>query len=159
MATKNSKSESIRAVALVGHGKYARAAKSATASVGAGSATDITTVEKAVGELLRYEGKISKKVKTSLGKTQGKLVDVTDSADEVASKLGKKAKSALTEAREKVAKVANKADTASTNWLRRPPRRCPVSPPRAPVLPGCWTTTWLLPPNRWASRVPSCYAR
>ena len=50
MATKNSKSESIRAVALDVIDNYERAAKSATASVRAGSAKGIAKVDKAVGE-------------------------------------------------------------------------------------------------------------
>ena len=112
MATKSSKSESIRSVALDVIDNYQRAAKSATASIREGSAKGIAKVDKAVGELVKYEGKISKKVKSSLDKTQSKLADVADAADEAAGKLGRKAKSALGDARETVVKVANKADSA-----------------------------------------------
>lgn len=112
MATKSSKTESIRTVALDVIDNYQRAAKSATASVRAGSAKSIAKVDSTVGELLKYEGKISKKVKNSLGETQDKLVSATEAADQAAGKLTKKVKGKLVDAREKVAKATTKADTA-----------------------------------------------
>ena len=112
MATKTSKPETLRSVALDVINNYQRAAKSATASVRSGSSKGIAKVDSTVGELLRYEGKISKKLKSSLETAQGKIVSAADIADEATSKLGKKVKGTLTDTRAKVAKATGKAEDA-----------------------------------------------
>ena len=81
MATRNSKPETLRSVTLDVISNYQRTAKSASASARAGGTKGIAKVDSTVDDLVKYEGKISKKVKSSLATAQKKVSAAADKAD------------------------------------------------------------------------------
>lgn len=117
MATKTPKTETLRSVTLDVINNYQRTAKSASASARAGGAKGIAKVDSAVGELLKYNGKVSKKVKSTLETAHKKVSAAADLADKTTGKLGKKVQSALNTTREKAVKATNKADDAVDTLL------------------------------------------
>ncbi len=119
MATKTPKTETLRSVTLDVINNYQRTAKSASASARAGGTKGIAKVDSAVGELLKYNGKISKKVKSSLETAHKKVTAAADKADKATGSLGKKVKSALNSTRDKVVKATNKADGTVDKLLSR----------------------------------------
>lgn len=119
MATRNSKPETLRSVTLDVISNYQRTAKSASASARAGGTKGIAKVDSTVDDLVKYGGKISKKVKSSLETAQKKVAAAADKADKTTGNLGKKVKSALNSTRDKVVKATNKADDAVDKLLSR----------------------------------------
>ena len=119
MATKTPKTETLRSVTLDVINNYQRTAKSASASARAGGSKGIAKVDSTVGDLLKYEGKISKKLKSSLATAHKKVTAAAHKADKTTGNLGEKVKSALNRTHDKVVKATNKADGAVDKLLGR----------------------------------------
>ena len=119
MATRNSKPETLRSVTLDVISNYQRTAKSASASARAGGTKGIAKVDSTVDDLVKFGGKISKKVNSSLETAQKKVTAAANLVDKTTGNLGKKVKSALNSTREKVVKATNKADDAVDKLLSR----------------------------------------
>lgn len=109
--------ETLRSVALDVIDNYRRTAKSAADVWRQGSAKNMERIDSTLDDLLKYEGKISKKLKSSLETATEKLVSATETYDEGAGKLEKKIKSTLTSTQKKFVSATDKADSAVDKLL------------------------------------------